>query len=133
MLGESQIDGMVEVAAGSGGLAVRETAPRAWGGGDRPAPHRRHRVLVDLPAQPPVQVCRFAGELEPVPGPDEVGFCLGLVLPADHHAPLMQRRHPTVDVEDAWVDQLVGGLAICCHSYLRPHSGEQVIASHPGQ
>ena len=93
----------------------------------------RDGVLVDLSPEPAVQVGGLAGQLVAVAGADEVRFGLGLVLPADHDAPVLQGLHPGVDIEG-----LRGGEVLRCSRVDGgrdpiPHAGQQLVAADPGE
>lgn len=60
-----------------------------------------------------MQVRRLAGQLEPVPGPDEVGLGLRLVLPPDDDFPVLERAHPGVEVEGFRAGEALGGCRAC--------------------
>src|SRR5213083_1937711 len=108
---------MVAIAQRADGLVepVGDNRGRERGG------TRRDGVLVDLTAQPPVQVSSLAGELESIAGADEVSFGLGFVLPSDHHTPVLQRLHPGVEIENVWTGKTLRRLCVrrCRDAFLR--------------
>lgn len=91
------------------------------------------RVLVDLPAQPAVQVRGIAGQLVAVSGPDEVGFGLRLVLPADDDFPILERAHPSVQIEGFWEGQAFRGHCFGGVSDAVADGGEKFIPADSGQ